>query len=119
MYWGRMMKEPLMITCPFCGKDTPEGGVCRNCGKEISLAQGMEVYYKDFKGSEMLDIKMSGHARREDQKTSQKGTEAADSAPRSEKKLAGKKTIIILTAGVVIILLSLAWYYLLKFFMKF
>ena len=112
------MKEPFMITCPFCKRDTPEEGVCQNCGKVISHARGMEVNYKDFKGSEMLDITMARHARRQDQKTSQNKTEAADSAPRSAKKPAGNKAIIILIAGIAIILSSLAWYYLLKFFIK-
>jgi len=113
------MKEPVMITCLSCGKDTPEGEVCRNCGKEISFAQGIEVHYKDFKGSEMLDIKMTSPARQEEQRPAQKRTEATDNVPRSEKKMAGRKAVFFLLAGVVIIISAFAWYYLLKFLLKF
>ena len=108
-----------MIVCPHCGKETPTGDVCRSCGKGIESAPGVEVQYKDFKGSEMLDIRMATHARQNDQKPVQKRTEISINASRSEKKLAGKKVVFFLSAGVVVILSVLAWYYLLKFFMKF
>ena len=113
------MKEPVMTKCPHCAKETPAGDVCRHCGKEIPIAQGVEVQYKDFKGSEMLDIKMATYARQKEQEPVQKKTDAADNAPRSEKKLAGKKAVFFILAGVVIIFSALAWYYLLKFLMKF
>jgi hypothetical protein len=113
------MKEPAMTSCPYCAKETPAGAICRHCGKEISFAQGIEVHYKDFKGSEMLDIKMATHAPQNDQKPVQKRTEISKNAPRLEKKLAGKKVVFFLSAGVVVILSALAWYYLLKFLMKF
>lgn len=113
------MKEPIMITCPHCGKETPGEDVCRHCGKKIESLQGLEVQYRDFKGSEMLDIKMASHARQEDKKPVQKGTEAENNDPGSEKKRAGKKAVFFFWATVLIILSALAWYYLLKFFMKF
>jgi len=113
------MKEPNMITCPHCGKETPEGDVCRNCGKDIEFAQGMEVHYKDFRGSEMLDIKMSSHTRKKDEKPVQKTTEALNKSPLSEKKHAGNKAVFLFWATVVIIPSAFALYYLLKFILKF
>jgi len=108
-----------MITCPHCGREMPAENVCRNCGKEIASAQDMEVHYRDFKGSEMLDIKMASHIRREDEKSAQKGIEAENNDPRSEKKRAGNKTVFFFWTTVVIILSALAWYYLLKFLLNF
>lgn len=123
MLRGRTMKEPVMITCPHCGKETPAENVCRNCGKESDFSQGMEVHYKDFKGSEMLDIKMASHARREDKKQELKPAEkrkkTANTSLRSENKRAGKKGVFFIWATVVIILSALAWYYLLRHFLDY
>jgi methionyl-tRNA synthetase len=113
------MKERIMITCPHCGKETPEGDVCRNCGKDIELAQGMEVHYKDFRGSEMLDIKMSSLTRQKDKKPARKETEALNKRPLPENKHAGTKAVFFFWATVVIILSAFAWYYLLKFLLKY
>lgn len=108
-----------MIVCPHCGKETPTGDVCRNCGKGIESAPGVEVQYKDFKGSEMLDIKMSSHTRQKDGKPAQKAIKAANKRPQSEKKREGNKAVFFFWATIVIILSALAWYYLLNFLMKF
>lgn len=113
------MKEPIMIVCPHCGKKTPEGNACRNCGKDIVSAQGMEVHYKDFRGSEMLDIKMSSPAMQKDEKPAQKGTKAATKSPLPEKKSAGNKSVFFFWATIVIILSVIAWYFLLKVLLKF
>lgn len=112
------MKEPVIIICPHCGEETPAGDVCQKCAKEIKFAQGMEVHYKDFKGSEMLDIKMPSSARQGDEgralRPAQKKEESVQHAPRSEKKLPGKKTVFFFWATIVIFLSALAWYYLLS-----
>ena len=108
-----------MIICPDCGKETPTGDVCRSCGKGIESAPGVEVQYKDFKGSEMLDIKMSSHTRQKDEKPAQKATEAANKRPQSEKKREGNKAVFFFWTTIVIILSALAWYSLLKFLLKF
>jgi len=112
------MKEPVMITCPHCGRETSAGDVCRHCGKDIESPQGLEVQYRDFKGSEMLDIKMSSHASQKDKKA-EKRTENADDRPLSENNRTGKKVVLFFLAAGVIILSALAWYYLLKFLPKF
>lgn len=110
------MKEPTMIACPHCGKETPAVAVCRNCGKDIEFLQGLEVQYRDFKGSEMLDIKMSSHrSRQKEKQTSQKEKEETSNGSRSEKKRTGKKAVVFFWVAGVVILSALAWYYLLKF----
>ncbi|MBI5073725.1 MAG: hypothetical protein HZB62_00915 [Nitrospirae bacterium] len=109
-----MTKEPIMTTCPHCGKETPSGDTCRYCGKEIEFAPGMEVHYKDFKGTEMLDIKMTSHAGQKDARA-EKGTESTDDQLLAENKHTNRKVVFFFLAAGVIILSALAWYYLLKF----
>jgi len=113
------MKEPAMITCPHCGKDTPAGDVCRHCNKDIGSLQELEVQYRDFKGSEMLDIKMSSPARHQDGKPGKKLPEAAESNRPPKKKSTTGKTLLFIGAAALIVIAALAWYYLLKFFLKF
>ena len=108
-----------MSTCPHCGKDAPAEGTCRHCGKDIGSLQGLEVEYRDFKGTEMLDIKMSSHSREEHEKPGLKRPEAAESNRPSEKKGAGGKTFLLIGAAVIIVIAVIAWYYLLKFFLQF
>jgi len=113
------MKEPAMITCPHCGKDTPAGDVCRHCSREIKSLQELEVHYTDFRGSEMLDIKMSSPVRHQDEKPGKKGPEAAKSNHPREKRSSTGKTFLFFGAAVAIIIAAIGWYYLLKFFLKF
>lgn len=113
------MKEPARITCPHCGKETPAGDVCRHCSRDIGAAQGLEVQYRDFKGSEMLDIKMSPPGRHENEKPGPKREETAESGPLSEEKRGRGKTFLFFGAAVLITIAALAWYYVLKFFLKF
>lgn len=113
------MKEPAMITCPHCGKETPTGAVCGHCSRELEEPQGLEVRYKDFKGTEMLDIKMASHARHEDKGPAEEREVPADNGPRSEKKYTGRRAVVFLLAAGLIIISALAWYYLLKFLSKF
>jgi hypothetical protein len=113
------MKEPVMITCPYCRKETPAAAICRNCGKELDSLNGLEVQYRDFKGSEMLDIKMSPHPRQEEKQTAQKGNEDAGNGLQPEEQRKGKKTVFFFWAAIVIIFSALVWYYLLKFLLGF
>ena len=117
------MKEPDMITCPHCGKETSAGDLCRSCGKEIESAPGVKVQYKDFKGSELLDIKMTSLSRQGDEKQAlrpaEKNKETAGNASLSEKKRTDNKTVFFFWATVIIFLSALAWYYLLNFLMKY
>lgn len=111
------MKEPATITCPHCGKETSSVDICRHCGKEIEFGQNMEVLYRDFKGSEMLDIKMAPSARQEHETPDRQKTESVNNASRPGNKRAGKKTVFFFWAAVVIILSAIAWYYLLRLFL--
>ncbi|TAN40066.1 MAG: hypothetical protein EPN25_09170 [Nitrospirae bacterium] len=113
------MKEPDMITCPHCGKETAAGDVCRHCGRDIRAQQGLEVQYKDFKGSEMLDIKMSSPAGQRNAQSAHEGPEAEERSPHPDKKHAAGKPLLFFGVAVLIILSAFGWYYLFKFFLKF
>lgn len=112
------MKGLTMITCPHCGKETPIAALCRNCGKELELQQGLEVHYRDFKGSEMLDIKMSPHSRQETIQSPENAKEENENKPRSENKRTGRKAVSVFWVSAAIILSVLAWYFLLRFFLN-
>jgi hypothetical protein len=46
------------MKCPDCGKELNENYICKNCGKKIeSLQPEIEVEYKEFKVSELLEIR--------------------------------------------------------------
>ncbi len=46
------------MKCPSCGADMKEATVCNRCGKKIGdTSQGIEVEFKDFKLSELLEIR--------------------------------------------------------------
>lgn len=112
-----------MMTCPQCGKETAAGDECLLCGNKIESLQGLEIQYRDFKGSEMLDIKMASSSRQGDEqqtlKPAQKKDNPSGTAAQSEIKWPDKKTVFFFWATVGIILSALAWYYLLSFFLKF
>ncbi len=114
-----MMKEPTLIICPHCGKQTATENVCRHCGKDIGTPQGLEVQYRDFKGSEMLDIKMSPPSRKEGEKPGSRVPDHAESSRPSKNKSAAGKAFLFIGATLAIIVAALGWYYLLKFFLKF
>ena len=50
------------MKCPSCGADMKGNTVCSSCGKSIEdLSHGIEVEYKDFKVSELLEIRTKDH----------------------------------------------------------
>ncbi|MBI5640979.1 MAG: hypothetical protein HZA17_11185 [Nitrospirae bacterium] len=45
------------MNCPRCGSDVTEKDVCSKCNEKINDSrQGIEVHYKEFKQSELLEI---------------------------------------------------------------
>jgi len=105
-----------MMKCPHCGGEIPEGAQCKTCGTEI--------HYKDFRGSEMLDIRIPSPPPKPKEKIRQKSA----SSPREEglklerpsaEKPALSKPAFFLVAAISIIFAALAWYFLLKFLLKF
>lgn len=101
------------MECPHCGEKTGEGKACESCGKDLAPSQGVEVQYKDFKVSELLDIKLRKQvpARQETPKTG--GRQVEKKAESSENKRSG----IVVTA--VLISVATAVFFLLRFLLKF
>ena len=51
------------MKCPECGQELKNAAKCGNCGKDISLLRnGLEVEYKEFPVSELLEIRQRPHA---------------------------------------------------------
>ena len=107
------------MKCPHCGKETKGERVCGQCGKGLLSPGGMEVRYKDFKVTELLDIKMPGQVppQKEDGKTDE-GRDAMKELPAGEKPVGGRGSRFAL-AAVLIFLAAAAGFFLLKLLMKF
>lgn len=105
-----------MMKCPHCGSEIPEGAQCKTCG--------MEIHYKDFKGSEMLDIRIPspspGQRKKGKQESSSvEGKEhAAPGKPPAEKS-GPSKPGLFLFAAILIIIAAIVWYYFLTYLLKF
>ena len=83
----------------------------------------MEVQYKDFKVSELLDIKVgqpspSGNVVKKEGSGHEIDV-AIKKEPSSGKHAAGKKRLGLVMTAVVVVLLAIAVFFLLKFSMKF
>ncbi|MDA8079230.1 MAG: hypothetical protein M0Z79_09880 [Nitrospiraceae bacterium] len=107
------------MRCPHCEEETAPGKACEKCGGDIGSLSEIEVRYKDFKGSEMLDIKMTRHdspvkgtpeAGTEREKGS--GTIAEAERPQAARK--GSLLIIIFMVAA-----ALSAFFLLRFLFKF
>ncbi len=111
------------VNCPHCGKVTTGGKTCDSCGRDLTPSQGVEVQYKDFKVSELLDIKV-GQQFPEDKGGIRKGSgHETDGAvkrdPLSGKQLAWKKRFGLVKTIVIVMLAAIALFFLLKSGMKF
>ena len=100
------------MKCPKCGEETEAGQKCGKCGKDTGAFQEMEVEYKDFKVSELLDIKVTPHA--------SEGESGKKPEPTAEKQPAEKKKISMpLSTFLILVLAAIAGFILLKFLLKF
>lgn len=105
-----------MARCSHCGGEIVEGIPCKACG--------LEIQYKDFKGSEMLDIKMPSPAsksrnRFEHKSPSAKKEKDITRIASKAKRPSPSKPVFFLLAAIAIILSCVGWYYVLKFLLKF
>jgi hypothetical protein len=102
------------MKCPHCGKETKNEEACEHCRKALLPLQGMEVRYKDFKLSELLDIKMpsQGPAPQEDRR-------AEEEKSIERKAAAGGKASRFALVAVIILLAAAAGFFLLKLLLKF
>lgn len=111
------------MKCPHCGKETKVGKACDNCGRGLAPSQGMEVQYKDFKVSELLDIKVgqqspSGNMVKKEG-SGHKIDRETKNYPASGMQAAGKKRLGLGMTAVIVILAAIALFFLLKFGIKF
>ncbi len=105
-----------MAKCSHCGEEIAEGSPCKACG--------VEIQYKDFRGSEMLDIKIPSPASKLRDRFEQKSKSAKKEeditliAPKAKRPVLSKPTFLLI-AAITIILSSVAWYFVLKFLLMF
>lgn len=110
------------MKCPHCCKETKGGKSCDNCGRDLAPSQGMEVRYKDFKVSELLDIKLGQHfpiGKGVEKKESGDEVEGAMKKNPSSGKQAVRKKRLRSVMTVIVIIAVIAAFLLLKFNMNF
>jgi uncharacterized membrane protein YvbJ len=127
------------MKCPDCGKELNEKNVCSQCGKKAeSPAEDIEVRYKEFPKSELLEI----HAKplkpgidstdapgKEDlqkrdrpdddvktESSHQKKAEAAKPKTRKESANIDKRSLLLFLAGFLTAVGIIGVYFLLKSF---
>ena len=113
------------MKCPHCGRETKGKETCEHCGKSFAAGGEVEVSYKDFKVTELLDIKMPGRAAppEPEGKTVGEGTAGAKrpvekKAPPPGKPAGAKKSRLTLVA-IALLLAAAAAFVLLKLLTKF
>ncbi|HXX80724.1 MAG TPA: hypothetical protein VEI46_04195 [Thermodesulfovibrionales bacterium] len=110
------------MDCPHCGEEIRGGNKCKKCGKKFLPSKEMEVQYKEFRVSELLDIKMTSSA------SQQKALKNHDPAPRNvdgstetctpEERRPMKRTRLFVFA-IIALLAAMAGFYLLRFLLWF
>lgn len=106
------------MKCAQCGVEIHEETSCLKCGRKSDLRKGVEIHYRDFRGSEMLDIRMRSSVplpgkeirlvpalRTEEMAGQGSGASVGNGVRRSGCLLAG---------GLAIILSATGWYYIFK-----
>lgn len=110
------------MECPLCGEEITAGKECQKCGKRHLPSKEMEVQYKEFKVSELLDIRMTSPLPSKTQiKKPGHAQGKADGSIRPahpNKRPSGKKALLVMTA-VIAILAVVAGFYLLRFLFNF
>lgn len=103
------------MNCPHCGKVLEEDSPCPTCG--------IEIQYKDFRGSELLDIKMPSPPRRSGETTSPRSTPLTGGAGETRgtvpKKGQIKKPLLFLFVFTAVTASAVAWYFVLKYLLSF
>ncbi len=113
----------ITVKCPNCGKETTGGKTCDKCGRDIMPSQGVEVQFKDFKVSELLDIKVGQQfpkgkgGLRKGSENETKGAVKKDPLPGRQPTL--KKRFGLVMTIVIVMLAAIALFFLIKSGMKF
>ena len=113
------------MQCPHCGNEVSGATLCSKCGRKVSTPKrDIEVEYKEFKVSELLEIRKSQQPS-PDKRTGEPGTvqkgrpvSLRSPADRTGKTTPGRRTKRLLIAlfliGMIFGLMAGA-YYLLRF----
>jgi uncharacterized membrane protein YvbJ len=110
------------MICPHCGKETEAGKACDRCGKDLESSKGMEIEYKEFKVSELLDIKMTRQGPGDRTMTGPAGGRKKTdkfTVDTGLRRKPGKAKAWVMTTAVMIILAIIAVFYLLRSFFRF
>lgn len=110
------------MECPHCGEEITAGNECKKCGKAAESPKEMEIKYKEFKVSELLDIRMTSHIpSRKEMKKTEPAPEKRDGSNRNAypiREPSAKKPLLVVTA-VIAFLAVVAGFYLLRFLFHF
>lgn len=99
------------MKCPRCGEETDWGKTCERCGEALPSEKDVEVEYKEFRVTELLDIRMA----KKGTGTGQEGEKSETLSGRHAKPLKNdsgttpepaKKSFFIVMMVVIIIILS-------------
>ena len=103
--------------CPECGEETESGMACAKCGMGAVPPKAVEIEYKDFKISELLDIKMSRNASPR-KPARNRGPAMAEAGARENALPVWQRTsrarAFKVVTGVIVVLALIAGFYLLK-----
>jgi hypothetical protein len=112
------------MECPRCGEEMAAGKECQNqkCGKGALPAKEMEVQYKEFKVSELLDIRMTSPppsgAEGEKPEYAQGKADGSVRPAHPNKGPSARKMPLVLAAFIAL-LAVVAGFYLLRFLFHF
>ena len=105
------------MKCPQCGEDTAPGEACERCGKALPAQKELEVQYREFKVSEVLDIRMGKDAGAAGETVASSGDK--EGSGQTEGKRRPKTRLVIITAIIVLALAIIGGLYLSGFFAGF
>lgn len=104
------------MKCPQCGEETSPGKACGRCGSVLPHRKDVEVEYREFKVSEVLDIKMVKNGGETSSGEEALPKEGTDVVSGTEAKRAENKSRFFIIAAIVIALAIIGGLYLSGFF---
>ena len=110
------------MKCPRCDSDISDKKICSECGFDVEgFRKNLEVEYKDFKTSELLEIRHKKQTAYGSEEKSDAGTYAEKQAPGGETSSEApgkgeKKPFPVLSAIALILLLIAGGFFLFRYF---
>jgi hypothetical protein len=107
------------MRCPQCGKETGPGKACERCVEDLPPQKEVEVEYKEFKISELLDIRMAKNSRpaqagEKAKPLLSKGTKPVK-ASRTEEKSGKKMSFIVIMTVIIVVLAAIIGLYMFEY----